>query len=443
MKKNSAFTICAKNYIGLAQILGNSLQKVNPDVDYYIFVADELSEVNDIDIADNVIECKSALKDFINTEKWEEMSFKYNLTEFCTSIKALCYKYLFEKKDYEKVIFLDPDIYVFSSFDSVFLELETFKIILAPHITTFGITYKGARSEKGLLSTGVFNLGFLALRRSEEVNMLLNWWGERLKEQCYIEPMDGLFTDQKWMDFLPCFFDNKTLCVSGHLGINVAPWNFFEREIYKESENWRVKIRQHVGEENILSGYIQTEQSYPLVFVHFSGYDYQNLIKGNIVQNNIQNLGAYNDIDNVCKLYGEVLQEKKETFNSFIKYSYTYSTFKNGVPITHFNRRIFRSLIEEGKIILSPFSVSENSFYSKLLKKKMLSKSVTDNIDKLNKLNMPDTGNKLAKINWLMSVIYQLIGIKNYALMLRLMRPYSRVENQTHLLDNKYSHKLK
>src|SRR5882757_167696 len=129
MNKNVVFTICAKNYIGLAQILGNSLKKVNPDVDYYIFVADELSEVNDITIPENVIECKYALKDFVDSDKWNEMAFKYSLTEFCTSIKAFCFKYLFETKKYEKVIFLDPDIYVFSTFDDILSELDACKII--------------------------------------------------------------------------------------------------------------------------------------------------------------------------------------------------------------------------------------------------------------------------------------------------------------------------
>jgi hypothetical protein len=42
--KNCVFTIVAKNYIGLAQILEESLKDKNPDVDFFIFVADEFSD---------------------------------------------------------------------------------------------------------------------------------------------------------------------------------------------------------------------------------------------------------------------------------------------------------------------------------------------------------------------------------------------------------------
>ena len=50
MKKNVAFTICAKNYIGLAQILEQSVRVHNPGVDFFIFVADEFSLTEKADL---------------------------------------------------------------------------------------------------------------------------------------------------------------------------------------------------------------------------------------------------------------------------------------------------------------------------------------------------------------------------------------------------------
>ena len=44
--RECAFTIVAKNYIGLGQILGQSLRQHNPDVDFRIFVSDELDGIS-------------------------------------------------------------------------------------------------------------------------------------------------------------------------------------------------------------------------------------------------------------------------------------------------------------------------------------------------------------------------------------------------------------
>ena len=100
--KRSAFTIVAKNYIGLAKVLETSIRKHNSDIDFYIFVADELPSSFGEKMPDNVIESKNVLS--YSDKEWVDMTFKYTLTEFCTAIKPSCFQYLFECKDYEKAI---------------------------------------------------------------------------------------------------------------------------------------------------------------------------------------------------------------------------------------------------------------------------------------------------------------------------------------------------
>lgn len=431
------FTICAKNYIGLGQILGNSISKSNPDADYFIIVADELDNIT---VPDNVLEAKRILADLISADLWTEMSFKYNLTEFCTSIKASCFQYLFERQGYDKIIFLDPDIYVFSSFDDIFNSLDNYKIAVTPHITTFSEHYQGPRAENGITSTGIFNLGFLALKQSAQVNDFLIWWAERLKSKCYIDVLDNYFTDQKWMDFLPIMFDSETLLISDNIGLNVAPWNFFERELYKPNGHWRVKVR---NSKEQLHSYLQKDKDYPLVFVHFSGFNYSALLKGDIIQNNIPNMEGYSDVETICNFYSEKLKLNAVMFNSFIKYGYTYNSFSNGKNIISFHRRIFRSLLDEGEALQNPFDAS-GIFYSKLALKQLIIADKHNDIDRINKLNSAaDTSAKLLRINQFMRLIFKMIGIKRYILLLKLMRPYSRVENHIHLMDSVYSNKLR
>ena len=94
--KKTAFTICAKNYIGLALALEKSLKEHSKDVDFYIFVADEFSLEEDIEsLPENVIIAKKVIG--ISDAQWNQMSFKYDITEFCTSIKPTCFKYILEQ----------------------------------------------------------------------------------------------------------------------------------------------------------------------------------------------------------------------------------------------------------------------------------------------------------------------------------------------------------
>lgn len=435
MEKKIAFTICAKNYIGLARILEKSCKLHNSDYSFFIFVTDELNETDLKKVPSNVFFCKDTLADIIKEDLWERMAFQYDVTEFCTSVKPFCFQYLFKQYAAEKVIYLDPDIMVFSSFCDIDALLNNYKIIITPHITTIDCLFKGDRSEQGLLSTGLYNLGFLALTKCETIEYFLEWWAERLKSKCFVDVLDSLYTDQRWIDFLPSLFDNSTLLISNHLGLNLAPWNYFEREIFAKEHKLFVRYRGDVKSAHSL-------KEFPLVFVHFSGYDYPNFLEGRYIQKNIPNLNDYEDIKLACDNYSDLLKSNKELFTEFISYSYSYNYFKNGTMIKGFQRRLYRSLIEENYVISKPFSDNSFSFYL-LLEKKGLVPKTNNNEDKINKFNLPDVDAKLARLNWIMRALFKIIGISKYILLLKLMRPYSKLENHIHLIDKKYSTKLK
>ena len=71
---------------------------------------------------------------------------------------------------------------------------------------------------------GVFNSGFVAVGQSGRP--FLDWWASRLRRDClFCEPM-GVHADQRWLDFVPSYFDHHVL---RDPGINVAQWNLHER----------------------------------------------------------------------------------------------------------------------------------------------------------------------------------------------------------------------
>lgn len=423
---NVAFTIVAKNYIGLAQILEESLKAQNPKVDFFIMVADDFADDFDLkNLPSNILFARKELN--ISPQQWIDMSFKYDLTEFCTSIKPASFSYFIEKKQYEKIIYLDPDIYIYSSLDTIYEMLENHSIVLTPHIVNIQDKFHGDRSESGLMSTGVFNLGFCGIKRSDSTKRMISWWHERLLDKCFVDSYDSFYTDQKWMDFIPCFFGSDDLYISRHLGMNIAPWNFFEREVYNKNGELLVRNRDSNSEKN----------EYPVLFVHYSGYNYTEMKKGNVVQNNISDIKDYEDIKLLTAIYAKAIYEKKGVFDSYIQQKYTYATFENKQPIKGFHRRIYRSLVNKGQLFENPFSTTEGSLYQKLKEKGMMNTS-NINIDKATKDNLQGVGRKLKMFNVASRLLYRFIGFEKYLLLIRLMRSFGRFESQIHLISPEF-----
>lgn len=421
---NCAFTIVAKNYVGLASILEQSIKRYFTDLDFYIVIADDVSDDLRPLLPANVVVAHENLA--ISEELWRDMSFKYDITEFCTSIKPASFKYFFDR-GYDKCIYLDPDICFFSSIGVIYDMLDEKPIVLTPHITRHEQNFSGYFSEPGIMLTGVFNLGFCGLRRADVTKKMLEWWHSRLTKMCFSDTAKGLFTDQKWMDLIPCYFGDS-LYISRNIGMNLAPWNFHEREIFVDNGEYKVRYR---GE--------QDSKAYSLVFVHYSGFDYRNLQNGGVSHKykNVEDAKKHTDINMIMDNYTKELQMMSDTFNRFISQKYSYNYYENGDPVILFHRRLYVGLTSQGEIIGNPFSTDKHSFYQRLKKKRMIvvDKKVKEDLIK-KEVSSLDT--KLRIANKALRFMYRVVGLERYFQLLRLMSVYSRKENQIHLLDKKY-----
>lgn len=415
--KKCVFTICAKNYIGLARILEVSLKKHNPNIDFYIFVADRFEEKTDL--PDNVL---ISFDCFGSELPWEDMAFKYDLTEFCTSIKPSCFKYVLENLGYEKAIYFDPDIYIFDSLDGVYDLLDKYSIVITPHLALIQEAYTGDTPERNLLASGVYNLGFCALKKSKYSIQFIYWWRNRLLDQCFANFPENYYTDQKWIDMLPCFFPSDVLHISRHLGLNVAPWNFFEREIINQDSEFWVKGRNVKGEKD----------REKLIFIHYSGYNYSKLIKGEIFQKNIPNLAEYSDINIILEVYSNAIQSMLSVFNQFIHLKYTYNSFDNEVSITSFQRRLYHGIEARQEIYKDVFSSKETDTYYSDLKKHRLFPKIGE-IEKYGK-ETPSVKKKVGRVNKFFTILYKIVGYDRFYLMVRLFKPYSKFETYSFLL---------
>ncbi len=423
--KPTIFTIVAKNYIGLAQVLEQSVLANHPAVDFLIFVADELPIALE-GLPTNVLEAKKCLS--FDEQKWYELAFKYNLVEFCTAIKPFCFQYLFAQKQVAKAIYLDPDVYVYNSLDVILDKLDQVPIILTPHITNIQTQFNGDYPDYLFLLNGTFNLGFLALKKSAAADKLINWWGSRLLDQCFFDNDRGMATDQKWMNLVPALFTSVDYHVLQEKGMNVAPWNYFERKISNQEGRLMVTNREDKNDA----------KATPLVFVHFSGYDYKSFSNHQIAHKK-EDFATYADLAIVFEQYANAL--KSGYFDKYFSLPYSYNQFANGKQILSIQRRFYRRQLEEGIFYDNPFSTEKNSFYDKLESKKLIDHAILS-ADKVTNKSIQSFDKKITVVNWAFKTIKRFIGIRRYSIFIRFLKRYAKEENQVFLLDKEMGKKL-
>ncbi len=245
-----AFTLCSVNYLAQAHTLGDSLKEQNSDIHFIIGLVDKL-ETKDIDQA-KLPNYPLLEVDKINIADFGGMCERYNITELNTAVKPYYFDYFLKyHPKFTNIIYFDPDIIIFDKLTHLAENLEKYNIIVTPHINT---PYNDDKwqNEEDIVNTGIFNFGFVAIKRSEAAQKMVSWWCQKLEKECIIDLCNGLFVDQHWAEFFPVYFDK--VLIDKHLGNNVAYWNLHERFCSATNDKWFIN------------------EAIPLQFFHYSGY---------------------------------------------------------------------------------------------------------------------------------------------------------------------------
>jgi len=386
-KKYAAFTVCNLAYLPKALVLAESVLKhEHRKIKIYL-----IERKCDVELPDS-------LADFIWIEDADvpdlyDLAFKYDITEFSTSVKPFLALKLLE--EFDNVIFLDPDTCVYHSLDPILADLETHPIVLTPHYTQ-PQDNAWPNSDVGMMRFGSFNLGFFAISKSDEGISFLEWWSDRCFRFCYFETQFGLSTDQKWVSIAPCFFEH--LYVSFNLGYNVAFWNVQERNVSKDS-----------------SGNYIVNEKYPLIFFHFSSFDEKNpnLLSKRPFFHKGENSG---DLLELSTSYKAELQ--KHT-TSASKQKYGFDFMSNGDYISPTLRRAYACVAGELERGCDPFD-SEGPVGKFARKNFLLEKKSAPYIS--NSYN--DIGkhkDKFAIVNFFMRLILRILGPNRFANFSRLL----------------------
>jgi hypothetical protein len=245
------FTSITSNYIPKARVLARSVKNHAPHAVFHLLLCDTPPDEFDLskEDFDHLL-----LIDDLEIENRDAWIFQHNVVELCTAVKGMGLARIFRDFGADKVVFLDPDIVVFSSLDRIENLLDQHSVVLTPHQTE----PENSRSaildnEVSSLKHGVFNLGFVAVSNSAEGLGFVDWWSDRLRDFCYDDRGKGLFTDQKWIDLAPAFFSN--IAILREPQFNVSTWNISHRALTGD----------------IASGICANGE--PLCFYHFSGVD--------------------------------------------------------------------------------------------------------------------------------------------------------------------------
>ena len=318
MASIGVFTIASKNYLSYVRALMNSVARFHPDYKLFLCLADRVDDYFDTkaEIYDTV------QADQLGIENFEDMTVRYDIMEFNTAVKPFMFKWLFNNTDLDVVIYLDPDIRVYSRFDQLESVLEKgASVVLTPHITK-PLEDERNPNDYNMLQAGVYNLGFIAARRFSETLDFMDWWGRRLSSQCVVDFEKNLFVDQKWCDLAPCFLEKFSILKDP--GYNVAYWNLAHRHVVISPNGvWKVNEA-------------------PLVFFHFSGVHPE---KRNVVSKH-QDRFKWDDISECQPLFNQYLDELiLYGWKESSKWPYAYASISENLRLNPLIRRLYRSLV--------------------------------------------------------------------------------------------------
>lgn len=333
-KKVHAYTSITANYLPKARVLAESIKRTDPEVTFHLILSDNLPVGFELSAEpfDNIIFAEELV-----TEKFAQWSFGHSVVELCTAVKGVALEYIFSQYLADQVFYFDPDMVVFDRLDELQQLLSSSSVLLTPHQTEPETTDMGILdNEVSSLLHGVYNLGFVGVRNVPEGRKFARWWAERLHKYCHDDLARGLFTDQKWVNLAPCFFEGVTILRSP--AYNVATWNITNR---RASGSIAEGIR--INDE-------------PLGFYHFSGFDSGDQITM------LERYGGDSPVlYDLRQWYIDECERHGQSSLGSLKSK--YDSFSDGEVISRGSRLLYRRRIDLQQAFPNPFLVAGSDCY--------------------------------------------------------------------------------
>ena len=311
----AVFTVCANRFVPHATVLLQSVSRFLPDGDRFLVLADEPHGAVTYPADCTVLPARG-----LGVPDFAGFSFRYDAMEFSAALKPFVFLHLLRDHGYSDCLYFDPDIELFGPLPTVTdAQRGDASLLLTPHLLAPIEGAEGA-DDLSVLRAGVYNLGFLGARATDEAFDVLAWWARWLRWQCVNDQPIGLFVDQKFVDLVPGFAPGARILRDPTL--NVAGWNVQQREFVPEAPGGPA-----VGGR-------------PLGFFHYSG------LAGSCADHAGGQPPAFpdgalpNGLQRFVDSYAERLRAAGD--GSIPRGSYAYGRFSSGTPIPAIARRMFR-----------------------------------------------------------------------------------------------------
>jgi hypothetical protein len=394
----AACTIVSRNYLHFARTVCKSFLAAHPGAAFYVLLVDRPGgdeNLRDEPFTPVWVE-ELGIPDFLS------VAFKYNILELSTSVKPSLLKWILDRHGAERLIYLDPDIFVYTGLGEIDERLREADVLLTPHMLS-PIRDDKRPAEQDFLRAGVFNLGFIGVSNRRPAREFLDWWEARCLSSGFIEQRSGLFVDQKWINFAPCFFPSVEIIRDP--GCNVAYWNLHERLIVEK------------GGRYLVNG------SSELKFFHFSGIDFRDPSRISKHQNRFTLLER-GDLAPLFEAYRKEVLGNGYSAAADVRYTFGY--FSNGVLITELARRVYAVSGErfDGS---DPFDANGEVF-SHAKKARLLSD--TDSSSAYGALNTDLGDFRLKLVHTCLRFARLVLGADRYTLLMRYLGYISILRNQ-------------
>ncbi|MDP1561037.1 MAG: hypothetical protein Q8M16_06545 [Pirellulaceae bacterium] len=284
-----AYTIVTRNHFFLAAALAENFRQFNPAGRFLIVVADADAPATQEPAWDWLapqhrewlshaaikpnfgLENLCSARQICPNEFWQ-LAFQYTPLELTCCLKGRVADSLIQLGE-TQLLYLDADTRIFDSVENCLAPLQPAGgVLLTPHLQSPLPLDRYYPNNVDLLRSGVFNGGVLGFveqtERPKQVQGFLDWWNQCNLHDCIVDPHQGLFVDQRWLDQAPAYF--SSVKISRHLGLNVGYWNLHDRRLARTGERWTVRSWS-AGRAAAPDVMVEPDTWEPLQVFHFSG----------------------------------------------------------------------------------------------------------------------------------------------------------------------------
>jgi hypothetical protein len=241
-------TVTTRNYFHRARALMDNVEKFLPGAVRLTACVDDMGEEIPEDAASIGYFSSAAM----GLPRYQQLAFALNPTALCCALKAHVVNRALAVNGITRVLYLDNDIGLYRTPDEILQMLEQHSVVLTPHHLT-PLPANSQPDEYCLIPYGIFNAGMFAVRKCEQAENFMTWWGGWLMDPRHSNGHWGY--DQVWLNYVPVYCPNYGILRDP--GYNVAFWNLPERNL-------------DVNHDSFTCG------SSPLTAFHFSHFDERN-----------------------------------------------------------------------------------------------------------------------------------------------------------------------